>query len=126
LEENARLRKELENSQSGQAVGETNILDKSPRVITSISSTPSGSNGHASFEQPGAKVLRRSNRNYYGLAATEIITSAEAHGTQFHGPTSAMFDGEQPVEGNKVDSTEITIASQKTRLLAEAARQRTA
>ena len=77
-----------------------------------------------SSEQRVTKVPQTSDRGQNVSASTEINSSAESHGTQFHGPTSAMFDGEHPLERRKVGSIAVANASQKAQLLAESARQR--
>lgn len=109
---------------SALGVEQTQIRDQTQEVATSGPSTSSRSRGRTSSEQPATKVPRRSNRDQNVWASAEINPSAESHGTQFHGPTSAMFDGEHPLERKKVDSLAVTNTSQKTQLLAESARQR--
>lgn len=99
-------------------------MDEPREVISSKPSDPSESRGKASPEQPATNVLHESNRNPHVRVVREIDSYAESHGTQFHRPTSSMFDREQPVETEKAGPAAVTIASQKTQLLAESARQR--
>jgi hypothetical protein len=124
-EENVQLRKEVERLQSSSGTEQARIRDDAQlmaRVGTSTSSR--GRGGASSSGQRVNKSSQTSGRDHSLSASTRTNSSEVSHGTQFHGPTSVMFDGEHPPERRKVGSIAVASVSQKTQLLGETARQR--
>ena len=58
------------------------------------------------------------------LASSQTHSASGSHEPRYHGPTSAMFDGEPVAEKKTICSHSAINSSQKTQLLAEAAKQR--
>ncbi|TVY32562.1 Nitrogen assimilation transcription factor [Lachnellula subtilissima] len=126
-EENIRLRKELERLQSVPNFQEPRIRDEARQVVASSTLGPLASRSlerTSSNEKQLTKVSQISDQGHSENASTEINSSLDSHGTQFHGPTSAMFDGKYPLERKNVDSIAVVDTSQRAQLLAESARQR--
>ncbi|KAH8888028.1 hypothetical protein GQ53DRAFT_725227 [Thozetella sp. PMI_491] len=126
LEENSRLRKIAEDLTSSKGVKRKRAQNADHQIASA-----SPSNQARNPSEPDLSQERiTSASTALAPASTAPLSSekisAESRSVQFHGPTSAMFDGQASHERRQPASRAIAMggASDKTQLLAEAARQR--
>jgi hypothetical protein len=125
-EENARLRKLVEKLQYQPNAEQTRIRNETLQTAASDrSNSIERRDEDLSHEQRVAKIPWTAARDQGTSSSFDTNASAESHGTQFHGPSSAMFDGEHaPQKKKKIGQSVVVDGSHKIQLLAEAAKQR--
>ncbi|KAK2612030.1 hypothetical protein QQS21_001995 [Conoideocrella luteorostrata] len=117
-EENARLRQETEALRS--APRQRQRREEHIHVNTPSSMSPV-SYGELLPEDPDTSAPLPPDRGHD--VASDSLVAAESNKIDFHGPTSAIFDGEQSVTRQETLANQADV-SVKAQLLAEAARQR--
>ena len=126
-EENAKLRKLVEKLQPQSDVDRAPLCSESqPIEVLEISKSISSGGDVVFGEKPdGAQgTARGQNISSSISSATEVKAIEDSQSIQFHGPSSAMFDENNPCKRRKMTSDVRVDASKKTQLLAEAAKQR--